>query len=84
MISVNTIIYEFKSLGNKIHDYVMMNKQNKQKYCTSYCNYCTFCLLPPCNSKNAVGAWLRVCAPKTHACAVHLLMRNVKKMIKMK
>ena len=30
MTSVNTIIYEFKSLVNKIHDYVMMNKQNKQ------------------------------------------------------
>ena len=72
MTSVNIVIYEFKSLDNKIHDYVMMNKQNKQnkqKCCTRS--------LPSAfspHSKSAVGAWLRVCAPKTHACAVHLLM----------
>ena len=29
MTSVNIVIYEFKNLDNKIHDYIMMNKQNK-------------------------------------------------------
>ena len=32
MTSVNIVIYEFKNLDNKIHAYIMMNKQNKQKY----------------------------------------------------
>ena len=66
-------MYEFKSLDNMIHDYVMMNKQNKQnkqKYCTRPLPF-AICLPPPLS---AVGVWLRVCAPKTHAWAVHLLM----------
>ena len=29
MTSVDIVIYEFKNLDNKIHDHIMMNKQNK-------------------------------------------------------
>ena len=42
MTSVDIVIYEFKSLDNMIHAYIMMNKQNKQKYCNR-----PLCLLPP-------------------------------------
>ena len=61
MTAVDLVIYEFKSPDKMIHDHIMMNKQ---KHCNLSKVLSSLCLL----QEGRRG----VCAPTTHACAVHL------------